>query len=216
VLRLASLLVLALALAGCGTGGPAESSGSGNGNELFVEKCGGCHTLADAGTRGAIGPNLDNAFAGAREDGFEESSIREVVYGQVRYPTGAMPEPDSPQMFPPDKYTEEERDQALEAIANYVASVAGTTTAAAPGGTTTGQAADPKSLFTANCGSCHTLAAAGTQGTIGPKLDETQLEVAAIARQITNGGGGMPAFRGQLTNEQIQALARYVAENRGG
>jgi mono/diheme cytochrome c family protein len=217
--RGAPLAALALALAGCGTGGLAESSGSGNGQELFQQKCGRCHTLADAGTRGVIGPNLDNAFAGAREDGFEESSIREVVYGQVRYPTGVMPEPDAPEMFPPSEYTDTERDEALEAVANYVASVAGKPTAAAPGGTTgggTGGASDPQALFTANCGSCHTLAAAGTQGQIGPSLDESELDVAAIAQQITNGGGGMPPFRGQLTEEQIQALARYVSENRGG
>jgi cytochrome c551 len=211
------LAALALALAGCGTGGLAESSGSGNGQELFQQKCGSCHTLADAGTRGVIGPNLDNAFAAAREDGFEESTIREVVLGQMRFPIPPMPEPDAPEMFPPSEYTDAERDETQEAIANYVASVAGTETAAAPGGTTggAGGTSDPQALFAANCGSCHELAAAGTQGQIGPSLDESQLDVAAIAQQITNGGGGMPAFRGQLTDEQIQALARYVSENRG-
>jgi mono/diheme cytochrome c family protein len=216
--RGAPLAALALALAGCGTGGLAESSGSGNGQELFQQKCGSCHTLADAGTRGLIGPNLDNAFAAARKEGFEESTIREVALGQMRFPIPPMPEPDAPEMFPSSEYTDTERDEALEAIANYIASVAGTPAAAAAGGTTrgaTGGASDPQALFTANCGSCHTLAAAGTQGQIGPSLDESQLDVAAIAQQITNGGGGMPAFGGQLTDEQIQALARYVAENRG-
>ena len=41
-----------------------------------MQKCGGCHTLADAGTQGQIGPNLDDAFAVAREQGFEEPTIQ--------------------------------------------------------------------------------------------------------------------------------------------
>jgi mono/diheme cytochrome c family protein len=233
-----------LALAGCGTGGTVEASSSGNGRELFIEKCGGCHTLADAGTRGVIGPNLDDAFAVPIEEGFDQSTILEVVIGQMRFPVPPMPEPDSPQMFPPSEYTDEEREQAMDAIASYVASVAGrppsgggvaagggattggrrTTT----GGTTTGGgqtttqtttgaaagAAEAKALFTANCAACHTLSAAGSSGTVGPNLDQSTMDLAAIEQQITNGGGGMPPFKGTLTDAQIKALAKWVADNR--
>jgi mono/diheme cytochrome c family protein len=215
-----ALLGLGLVLSGCGTGGMSESSGTGNGQELFVEKCGSCHTLADAGTKGMVGPNLDDAFAAARKEEFEESTIREVVLGQMRFPILPMPEPDDPAMFPSSEYTDAERDEALEAIANYVASVAGLP-AAAGAATETGAeggeaAGDPQAVFESNCASCHTFAAAGTSGTIGPNLDESALDAAAIAEQIANGGGGMPPFEGQLSEEQIRALAQYLVENRGG
>ena len=68
---------------GCSTEGHVEEAASGNGEELFKQHCGQCHTLADAGTQGRIGPNLDEAFAYVRSDrpgqGFEESTLRDVV-----------------------------------------------------------------------------------------------------------------------------------------
>ena len=217
MLRALRGLLLALLLTGCGTGGLAEESASG-GEELFTQKCGGCHELQAAGTRGTIGPSLDAAFAAPRAEGFDESSIREVVLNQMRFPIPPMPEPDSPEMFPPAEYTDEERNSAMSAIASYVASVAANEEAIAQagGGAGGGSADDPEGLFAANCASCHTLAAAGSSGTIGPNLDESSMDMAAIAEQIRNGGGGMPAFEGQLTDEQIDALAAWVAENRGG
>jgi cbb3-type cytochrome c oxidase subunit III len=204
-----------LAVAGCGTGGLVEEASTGNGQQLFRDKCGGCHTLADAGTRGVIGPNLDHAFAVPIEEGFDQSSIREVVLGQMRFPVAPMPEPDAPEMFPSGEYTQEERDEAMKSIAAYVASVAGRepTAAAGAGGGAAG-ASNPQELFNANCASCHTLAAAGSSGTIGPSLDESTLAPPAIEQQIRRGGGGMPAFEGMLSDAQIQALAKYVAEKR--
>ena len=41
-----------------------------HGKALFVQKCGACHTLANAKTLGAVGPNLDDAFASDKEQGF--------------------------------------------------------------------------------------------------------------------------------------------------
>ena len=55
------------------------------------------------------------------------------------------------------------------------------------------------------------LEEAGTSGTVGPNLDESQPSFEDAVQQITNGGGGMPAFGDQLTDEQIRALARYVS-----
>jgi len=211
--RLPALLVV-LALAGCGTGGRVDDNVStGNGRQLFIEKCGSCHTLADAGTRGTIGPNLDHAFAAAVKEGFDESTMREVVLGQMRFPIAPMPKPE--ELFPAGEYTDEEREAAMEAIAAYVASVAGRppTQGSATGGTST-DASDPKTLFVSNCGSCHTFSAAGTSGTIGPNLDQTSIDVAAIEEQIRKGGGGMPPFEGTLTDAQIAALAKYIAESR--
>jgi mono/diheme cytochrome c family protein len=60
------------------------------------------------------------------------------------------------------------------------------------------------------CASCHTLAAAGSGGQVGPNLDHIDDDVAAIERQVRHGGGGMPAFAGQLSDAQIRAVAQYV------
>jgi cytochrome c553 len=70
-----------------------------------------------------------------------------------------------------------------------------------------------KSVFaSAACGSCHTLEEAGSSGTIGPRLDDTPMSQDAIVRQVADGGGGMPAFRDQLSEEQIQDVAAFVLE----
>ena len=75
---------------------------------------------------------------------------------------------------------------------------------------------DPKLLFQSNCGSCHTLGDAGTSGTVGPNLDQAKPSLQKAVKQITNGGGGMPPFKGTLTEQQIQALAKYVVSSTGG
>jgi cytochrome c oxidase subunit II len=74
-------------------------------------------------------------------------------------------------------------------------------------------AAAAREVFVTNCGSCHTLAKAGTSGQVGPPLDGLTLDQEAIEQQIRQGGGGMPPFEGQLTDDQIDALVQYL---RGG
>jgi mono/diheme cytochrome c family protein len=64
----------------------------------------------------------------------------------------------------------------------------------------------------AGCGTCHALSAAGSVGRIGPSLDRRRLGATAVAAQVRDGGGGMPAFDGRLSEDQIDALATYVAE----
>lgn len=66
------------------------------------------------------------------------------------------------------------------------------------------------------CGLCHVLAAAGTTGTIGPSLDELKPDADRVARAVKQGVGVMPSFEESLTDEQIAALARYVARASGG
>jgi plastocyanin len=58
-----------------------------NGKEQFASKCGTCHTLARAGTKGTTGPNLDEAFMRARQDGFKNSAFAGMVEGQIRHPS---------------------------------------------------------------------------------------------------------------------------------
>src|SRR5205823_6350102 len=89
----AGLLLLGVAAisAACGTGqtGIAKGGDVSQGKKLFVAKCGSCHTLADAGTKGTIGPNLDGAFAGARAQHFKASTIKQGLYGsKVQLSTG--------------------------------------------------------------------------------------------------------------------------------
>jgi mono/diheme cytochrome c family protein len=82
---------------------------------------------------------------------------------------------------------------------------------------TEGNAEAGAQLFADNgCGNCHTLEAAGTTGTTGPNLDEAQPSFDAAVEQITNGGGVMPAFGEQLSDQQIRDLAAYVVESTGG
>jgi len=63
------------------------------GKQLFVQKCGACHTLAHASTKGTVGPNLDQAFQQSHKEGFGESTIRGLIKKQIVYPArgGVMP-----------------------------------------------------------------------------------------------------------------------------
>ncbi len=89
------------------------------------------------------------------------------------------------------------------------------------GGTDTGggsgdaeQIAEGEEVFASNgCGSCHTMEAAGSTGTTGPDLDDLQPSFDAVVGQVTDGGGGMPAFGGTLSPEQIDAVAAYVVDS---
>jgi len=84
---LAALLVLLVTA--CGTGGIEQGGDPSAGKRLFQGEgqCGSCHTLADAGSRGTVGPNLDHAFAAPKFEGFKESGIANVVLDQIRFPT---------------------------------------------------------------------------------------------------------------------------------
>jgi mono/diheme cytochrome c family protein len=151
----AVVLLVAVVATGCGSEGVSSGGSASQGKELFTSaeaRCGACHTLADAGTKGTIGPNLDEAFAGPREQGFEESTIRAVVLDQIHYPTKGSG-------MPADLVTGED----AESVATYVADVAGKKVEGGPPpGTGEG-------LFTSlGCQGCHSLN--GAKGT-GPPLN---------------------------------------------
>ena len=74
-----------------------------------------------------------------------------------------------------------------------------------------GAAPDGKALFTDNCGSCHTLSAAGTSGTVGPNLDEVDVNAVVVEDVVREGSGTMPSFEGDLTDDEIAAIAAFVA-----
>ena len=79
-----------------------------------------------------------------------------------------------------------------------------------------GAGGNARALFTSNCGSCHTLAAAGTSGAVGPNLDDAKPEAALVRVIVTSGSGSMPSFRGRLDDAQVRALADFVASTAGG
>lgn len=193
----AAVLALATALlaAGCGTGGLASGGDQSTGKKLFVSKCAGCHTLADAGSHGTQGPNLDDAFSYSRNQGFKQVTVEQVVRDQIELAEPPMPK---------NLVTGTDAD----AVAAYIAAVAGKPVSGK-------QATSGKDIFTANCGSCHTLKDAGTSGTVGPNLDDLKPAEAVVHRQVTNGGAAMPAFKGTLTDAQITAVAKYVSSVAG-
>jgi mono/diheme cytochrome c family protein len=159
-----AIIVLALAgsvaMAGCDA---SENANTERGRALFLAKCGTCHTLAEAGSTAKIGPDLDAAFAQARADGMDNDTIEGVVQTQIESPRfiekGAS---NYDKVFMPAEIV---TGQDAEDVASYVASVAGVPGAKPP------QLAPP-ALFAEKCGICHTLAAAGTNASTGPDLDQ--------------------------------------------
>jgi cytochrome c553 len=83
------------------------------------------------------------------------------------------------------------------------------------GGDRTGTLADTpgaKVFADAGCGNCHALDAAGTSGTVGPNLDETQPDADEVEEQVREGGGGMPSFEDRLSDQEIRDVAEFVAQ----
>jgi len=86
---LAAAATLAVASAGCGDDIKGDRGDLVHGKQVFVEKCGACHTLARASTQGNVGPNLDVAFAQSLADGFKRDTVQGVVREQILYPSSA-------------------------------------------------------------------------------------------------------------------------------
>jgi mono/diheme cytochrome c family protein/cytochrome c553 len=136
--------VALVAFSGCGTGGAAHGGNTSNGKVLFAgdARCGSCHTLADAGSRGTVGPNLDDAFRRPKQEDFKQSSIQNVVLDQIRFPTSGSG-------MPADLVT----GQDAKDVAAYVAQCA-----AVPKGT--GGCTGPEATgvyATLGCNSCHSI-----------------------------------------------------------
>jgi mono/diheme cytochrome c family protein len=199
--------------------GRVTAGDTSQGKLLFQKNCGSCHTLADAKTQGAVGPNLDDAFASDKSQGMSEQTMRDVVRGQIAYPEEPMP-------------SNLVRGQDANDVALYIAKCSGNpscgVTAANPSpppSTSTSQSttttpaaggADGKAVFAkAGCGGCHTLKDAGATGKTGPNLDPLKPAEATVAHQVENGGGVMPAFKSTLTPAEIAAVAKYVSSVAG-
>lgn len=104
----------ALVAAGCGAANvDTDNADVEAGKQLFVQSCGACHTLQDAGTQSAIGPNLDDAFRASRQAGFKESQFAGVTKKWIEIAQEPMPR---------DLVTGQDADD----VSAYVARVAGT------------------------------------------------------------------------------------------
>ena len=110
--------VVAVAAAGCGVKDDQPDLIAGK--QAFAEKCGSCHTLARAQTKGVSGPNLDEAFQQSLRDGFGRDGIRGAVAEQIANP--AILPRDSKAYMPPDLAKGEEADDIAAYVAQSVAS----------------------------------------------------------------------------------------------
>jgi mono/diheme cytochrome c family protein len=216
LLALVALAAIVVASSGCGT----STADVQQGRTLFIQKCGVCHAMAEAGTTAQIGPNLDDAFSAARAAGEGGETIEGIVEAQVEFP---RPSNDNPaDSMPADVVS----GQDLEDVAAYVGTYAGVPGAAPPeveGG--------PGAQVFANngCGGCHTLAAANSGGVTGPNLDEAlpgqtaaMIEESVVDpnAQIVKGypANVMPQNFGEtLSKEEVEDLVQYLLkETQGG
>lgn len=214
-------VALTLSVAACGR----HEADLSNGKAQFVEKCGSCHTLARAGTAGTQGPNLDKAFQAALADGIGRDTVDGIVHKQILHPRKSS-------IMPPGLVKGDDAGD-VAAYVGYAAARSGDDQGAlASAGLA--QAATGKQSFTAaGCAGCHTFSPAGSNGTIGPNLD--QLAAAAGKREpgksaadyiresllqpdaylVKGFGNAMPSFDGRLTDQQIKALIDYLLKNGG-
>jgi mono/diheme cytochrome c family protein len=215
LLVLAALAATVMAASGCGT----TSADVARGRTLFAQKCGVCHTLAQAGTTAEVGPNLDDAFAAAREVGQNSDTIEGIVKAQVENP---RPENGDPAVSMPADIVS---GQDLDDIAAYVGLYAGVPGAAppkVPGG------AGAQVFANNGCGGCHTLAAAESGGVTGPNLDEVLpgQSAAMVHESIVNPNkeiakgypaNVMPSSFGQtLSAKELEQLVEFLISSTSG
>ena len=82
-----------------------------------------------------------------------------------------------------------------------------------PGGTTAAATIKAgQAVWSDNCAGCHGVSGPGGNG--GPDLRSfpNAKQLAVVTKQVTNGGGGMPPFKGSLTAQQIKAVSTYVTK----
>src|SRR4051794_22675939 len=215
LLALAALAGVVVAASGCGT----TSADTTRGRVLFVQRCGVCHAMAEAGSKVQIGPDLDGAFAAAREVGENSATIEGIVKAQVENPRPVNGDPAV--SMPPDLAS----GQDLDDIAAYVGKYAGVPGAAPP----TVPGGPGAQVFANNgCGGCHTFAAAKSGGVTGPNLDEVLVgqsdamvheSIVQPNKEIAKGypPNVMPAnFEETIPAKELEQLVEYLVENTPG
>ena len=215
LLALVALIALVAVASGCGT----TDADPERGRALFIQKCGTCHAMAQAGTSAQIGPNLDHAFAASRAIGNDSDTIEGITKAQVEYPRESN---GNPRVSMPAEIV---TGQDLDDVAAYVGKWAGVPGAAPPE-----VAGGPGAQVFANngCGGCHTFAAAEAGGVTGPNLDEVLPgeSEASVTEMIVDPNAeiakGYPPnvmpqnYEQTLSPKEVEDLVKYLLENAGG
>lgn len=218
LLALVALGATVVVASGCGT----TSANPQRGRALFIQHCGACHTLAQAGTSGTQGPNLDDAFAAAREVGQDSGTIEGIVEAQVEHP---RPSNGDPAVSMPAGLVS---GQDLNDVAAYVGEWAGVPGAAPP---EVGGGPGAQVFANSGCGGCHTLEGVeGASGTTGPNLSEVlpgksaakiHEDIVEPNAEIAPGYAAniMPTIFGEsLSEEELEQLVEFLIEktSKGG
>ncbi|MCW2991583.1 MAG: c-type cytochrome [Solirubrobacterales bacterium] len=107
------------ALAGCSANSSTGDADLVAGKQLFVKNCGSCHVLNRAGTKGNVGPNLDNAFTNPVSEGFGETAIRGMVHQMIDI--GSALRENGRQVMQPDLVTGDDARDVAAYVAQSVA-----------------------------------------------------------------------------------------------
>jgi mono/diheme cytochrome c family protein len=240
-LAAASILAIGLGVTACGSEGiekqvQDDQPDVARGADLFAERCSGCHTMDVVGAQGGAtlvtdrervdGPNFnvrkenkDSVLYAIRNGGFSGAIMPEnIVVGKDANDVAAFlakyaGQKSSPSPTPRPPASQTGAQQQTTRTQQQTTPEAGTNTTPAGGGEQAN--AQGKQVFTENCASCHTLKDANATGKVGPDLDDLKPDDATTQRQVENGGGGMPAFKGQLSDAEIKAVAQYVSSVAG-
>jgi mono/diheme cytochrome c family protein len=211
----AALAIAAVVASGCGTSTADEERG----RILFVQKCGVCHAMAQAGTTAQIGPDLDRAFASARAVGQDSDTVEGITAAQIDNPRPTTN--NTAVSMPADIVTGQDAQDVAAYVAMY-AGVPGAAPPSVPGG--------PGAQVFANngCGGCHTLAEAQAGGTTGPNLDEAlpgqsaaMVEKSIVDPNVVIAKGFppnvMPAdYEQTLTPKELEDLVQYLLDATAG
>lgn len=213
LLMMTGTVAALIALGGCGGGGEPDLA---NGRDAFIAQCAECHILADARTGGRIGPDLDAAFAAAREVGMNDATIEGITASQIADPR--FTDPEDPSYMPPDLVEGDD----LRDVAAYVGAVAGNPEVTEA---TAGDDLGEQVFVDQGCAACHSFVAANAGGRVGPNLDTSLLgqSPAQISESIVRPNavivegypaGVMPEVYGSdLDEESLTALVDYLVEN---
>jgi cbb3-type cytochrome c oxidase subunit III len=211
-LAVGAAVLMVLPLGACGRDEPDLT----NGKAQFVQQCGTCHELARAGTQGTQGPSLDAAFQAALADGIDRDTIKGVVEDQVAHPRRGS-------IMPPMLVTGNDATDVASYVA-YAAAKPGEDEGALAQAGLAGAKSGEQIFTAAGCAGCHTFSKAGSNGNIGPNLDElasmaggspeefVRQSILDPNAEVTQGfqAGVMPSFEGRLTDQQVQALVDYL------
>ena len=239
----ACVLAVGLVATACGSESSTVDDPSAsveNGARLFVERCSGCHTFDVVGADGGAsevhdrervdGPSFDtraedraSVLYAIRNGGFSGAIMPEnLVVGQeaedvaafvAKYAGGEGGTGGGGAAPAADAGSGGGGESTASTETETTATTETQTTPAAGGEQA---AARGKQVFTESCAGCHTLSDAGSNGSVGPNLDEAQPDREAVEQKVLNGGGGMPAFRGQLSDDDVAAVSEYVSSVAGG